>query len=365
MKSSMRRLIIDRLIAEKGVVAFEELVKVLGVSEPTVKRDLRYMRVELGAPIMYSRIRGGYCYRDIGPSSEEDDGLEEIETKVKNRTIDPFKRTPDGEQKLRRKQWYSSDELYVLTSTYDLLGLLESDKSSALAKELAPLRSRVLGLFTLGGANPRQLMSRVKVVDDRVMYRESDAFELAGCAICEKRQLRIAYHAASTDEETVRDVSPLRLVHYRNRWYLDAYCHLTNALKTFLIENIISAEILSVAAMRLPLASIEAELDKGYGIFRGRAVQKAKLHFTQAAGRYVLREAWHPKQRVQQLDDGSLMLTVPYSDSTEIVGEILRWGSRVEVVGPEDLRVKVREEAVRIAAQYEADQKGDGDGRRD
>ena len=51
MKSSTRRLIIDRLLAERGVVPFELFEEVLRVSAPTIKRDLRYMREELGAPI--------------------------------------------------------------------------------------------------------------------------------------------------------------------------------------------------------------------------------------------------------------------------------------------------------------------------
>ena len=46
------------------------------------------------------------------------------------------------------------------------------------------------------------------------------------------------------------------------------------------------------------------------------------------------------------------MLLVPYSDPTEIVGEILRWGSRVEVLEPQDLRDQVSSEAERIAALY-------------
>ena len=62
MKSSMRRLIIDRLLSEKGLVPFDEITSVLQVSAPTVKRDLRYMREQLGAPIRYSKQRGGYFY---------------------------------------------------------------------------------------------------------------------------------------------------------------------------------------------------------------------------------------------------------------------------------------------------------------
>ena len=144
----------------------------------------------------------------------------------------------------------------------------------------------------------------------------------------------------------------MRLVHYRNRWYVDAFCHLTQQLKTFQIENIESAEILTTSVKRMVLDDVARELDAGYGIFHGKEIKTARLHFDGRAAHYVLREAWHPKQRVQQLDDGSLMLLVPYSDPTEIVGEILRWGSRVEVLEPQELRDQVSSEAERIAALY-------------
>ena len=70
MKSSTRRLIIDRLLAERGVVPFELFEEVLRVSAPTIKRDLRYMREELGAPIQFSKARGGYCYAE-SPDADE------------------------------------------------------------------------------------------------------------------------------------------------------------------------------------------------------------------------------------------------------------------------------------------------------
>lgn len=352
MKSSMRRLIIDRLLTERELVTFAQLEEALQVSAPTIKRDLRFMREELGAPIRYSKARGGYYYEAEEAGSHERTEAGRLRRTGRSATnVDPFRRSEERPL-LRSKQWYSSDELYVLTSTWDLLGALESDRTSALSRELAPLRARVLGLFTLGGTTPRDFMRHVRVVDRRVIYRESPVFELIGCALCERRRLHIRHRSRRTNEITEREISPLRLVHYRNRWYVDAYCHHSGALKTFLIENITHADILNTAVLRMSLDEVEEKLDAGYGIFHGAAVLAAKLHFNEEASRYVLREAWHPKQRVQKLEDGSLMLTVPYSDPTEIVGEILRWGSKVEVVEPPELRDAVADEAASIAARY-------------
>lgn len=353
MKSNMRRLIIDKLLTEKGYVAFEEFELLLKVSAPTIKRDLQYMRDELHAPIRYSRAHNGYYYASGALQTSEErklrigKGGKAMPAKGNDTT-----RPNIIASRLAKKQWYSSEELFVLTSTYDLLGALEVDRSSALATELPPLRSRVLGLFTLGGTTPRELMRRVRVVERRVVFQEPATFETIGCALCEKRRVRISYYSWRTDEHSTREISPMRLVHYRNRWYVDAFCHLTQQLKTFQIENIESAEILTTSVKRMVLDDVARELDAGYGIFHGKEIKTARLHFDGRAAHYVLREAWHPKQRVQQLDDGSLMLLAPYSDPTEIVGEILRWGSRVEVLEPQELRDQVSSEAERIAALY-------------
>ena len=294
MKSSMRRLIIDRMLTEKELVSFDELSAVLKVSSPTIKRDLRYMREELDAPIRYSRSKNAYYYqRTKEPVVRPKRGI-----KVRSRMAEP--------PRLTMQQWYSSE-----------------------------------------------LMRRVRVMDNRIPFSEPPTFETVGAALCLKRRVRVCYYSLRTKETSFRELSPQRLVHYRNRWYVDAYCHETQKLKTFLIENIQSAEVLSATSKRMTLDEVSGELDAGYGLFHGRDLHVAKLHFDEAVAHYVLRETWHPKQRAETYDDGSLLLSVPYTNSTEIVGAILRWGSKVEVLEPASLREEVAREAERIAALYQ------------
>lgn len=360
MTSSMRRLVIDRLLSEKQYVSFEQLEEVLKASSPTIKRDLRYMREELGAPIRYSKSKGGYYYAKSAQQMLDEKKKARAEARqTRGVPFDPFRKPAvEKSPRLRSREWYTSEELLVLTSAYDLLGELENDPLSALAQELAPLRARVMSLFSLGGTTPRELMRHVKVIDHRIMFHEPAAFELTGCALCLKQKLKISYHSTRTNATTERVISPQRLVHYRNRWYVDAYCYETNALKTFQIENITHADLLTEPGEQIPAEQIEAELDAGYGLFRGKSISMAKLHFQESAGRYVLREAWHPKQSVEQLRDGSMILSVPYADPTEIVGEILRWGSQVEVTEPAELREAVRAAAAGIAALYAPEEPG-------
>ena len=59
--------------------------------------------------------------------------------------------------------------------------------------------------------------------------------------------------------------------------------------------------------------------------------------------RWVAREIWHPEQDGQFELDGAYVLKVPYSDSRELVMDILKYGADVEVLAPAVLREQVRE----------------------
>ncbi len=136
-------------------------------------------------------------------------------------------------------------------------------------------------------------------------------------------------------------VSPQRLVYYRANWYLDAWCHLRRALRSFAVDAIRKATILSVNVREVGAAALDMHLGAGYGIYAGPARNIAVLRFTPEAARWVAREQWHARQ-VQRYDaDGFLVLDVPYSRDEELLMDILRYGGRVEAMKPPSLREKV------------------------
>jgi predicted DNA-binding transcriptional regulator YafY len=137
-------------------------------------------------------------------------------------------------------------------------------------------------------------------------------------------------------------VSPQRLVHYRDNWYLDAWCHLRDDLRSFSIDAIPRFEILATAAKEVSDNTIEETVGVGYGIFNGAPKAWATLKFTPERARWVTKEVWHPQQEAHTEPDGSLVLTFPYSDDRELVGDILRFGADVEVVGPAGLRGRIK-----------------------
>src|SRR5690606_18917234 len=160
-------------------------------------------------------------------------------------------------------------------------------------------------------------------------------------ALLRRKRLAVRYYARSRDEESAREISPQRLVHYRENWYLDAWCHRRGALRNFAIDSIREAKVLDAAAKDISVTGLDSALGPGYGIFAGTQVRRAKLRFTPERARWVASEHWHPAQRGNFEADGSYVLALPYADHRELVMDILKHGAHCEVLEPEELRERV------------------------
>ena len=94
------------------------------------------------------------------------------------------------------------------------------------------------------------------------------------------------------------------------------------------------------------------QMQSGYGIFGGQAKAVAELKFTTERARWVQHEEWHHDQKGRLHKDGSYTLEVPYSDERELIGDILRMGSDVIVIGPAALAKQVKEAIQKMLQQY-------------
>jgi predicted DNA-binding transcriptional regulator YafY len=315
---------IESLIRSRGQVSFATLLEELEVSPATLKRDLEYLRSRMGAPIEYDREVNGYRFGSayVGPRHELP-GL-----------------------------WFDESELYSLLMAQQLLAGLDSD--GMLSRHLQPLLDRIHQLLGSGEGDDAaaQLMKRVKVVTPLRRPVPGRFFERVSAALLGRKRLQLRYLTRGRGEVSEREVSPQRLVHYRNTWYLDAWCHRVEALRRFALDAMEQATPLGKAARNLPMKGVQAAMDAGYGIYAGATPHWAVLLFTPQAAQWASREEWHPEQQGRWRDDGSYEMRLPYVDDTELVMDLLRQGEQVQVLGPPELAQAVRCRLVAAAALY-------------
>ena len=332
MSKTARLYKIEMLIRQRGSVSFAELIEALEVSPATLKRDLEYLRDQLGAPIAYDRESRGYRFAGPGPGPG------------------PAQAAGAARHELPGL-WFSERELYSLLMAHQLLSGLDAD--GMLIRHLQPLLDRIHELLGPGGdRDSKALMKRVKIIGALRRPVPPEHFERMGEALMHRRRLRMRYLTRARGEVGEREVSPQRLVHYRNTWYLDAWCHSRERLLRFALDAVQEASVLDQRAKDVAMRQVQAEMDTGYGIYAGGTRQVALLRFSAQAAPWISREEWHPEQQGRMLDDGSWALSLPYMDETELVMDLLRQGEQVQVLAPDSLRAAVQRRLAAALAVY-------------
>lgn len=312
---------IDRLLKERKSMSFEALREALDISRATLKRDIADMRDRFNAPIEFDRDLGGYRFGEP--------------------RVGPLYQLPG--------LWFSATEIHALLTALQLLGNLQP---GLLEARVAPLAERLRAILGSGDHSWQEVEKRIRILQPGRRESKAEHFGTVAAALLKRQRLRIRHYNREKHLETEREVSPQRLVHYRDNWYLDAYCHLREDLRSFAVDAIRGALLLEIKARDVAKPELDEYLKSGYGIFAGRAVEWATLKFTPQAARWVASQSWHSSQRTRYEKDGSYVLEVPYADDRELVMEILKFGADVEVLAPEVLRAKVKQQLLAAGKVY-------------
>ena len=263
------------LRARRTPASTQILLERLECSRSTLHRALAHLR-NLGAPI--SNLPGrGYFY---------------------DRKSDAFE-LPGV--------WLRADEVEALL-VMDML--LERLEPGLLQRQVEPIRTRLQqhldsAVPGLGGFPAH----RIRILPAHARRVAPECLTRVVSAAVERRQLKFTYEGRGAGSVTQRIVSPQRLVHYRDQWYMDGWDEDKRGLRTFSVDRMTDVEVLHATATECSEQALDAALTRGYGIFSGAEVDEARLVFTRDRARWVADECWHPDQRGRFHNDGSSLLS--------------------------------------------------------
>ncbi len=311
MNQTERFYRIIQLLENRRSVTRDQFLEDLEISLATFKRDLEYLRDRFHAPIEYDPASGGYRLNNA------------------------------DEQFALPGLWFNASEVYALLTTEHLL---ENLQPGLLSPHIEPLKNRVRELLAqTGESTADEVKQRIRILDAGARAIEPACFTAVTQALLRRCRLTITHYNRGRDETTQREVSPQRLVYYRNNWYLDSWCHLRKAIRSFSLDSIAQADVTETPAQAVSDEQLDKAVAAGYGIFAGAGTQTACLRFSAERARWVAAETWHPQQQAEFLPDGRYQLTFPYSDDRELIMDILRHGEHVEVIKPESLRQRLKQ----------------------
>jgi predicted DNA-binding transcriptional regulator YafY len=307
------------LLTGRRAVPRNEILNKLEISPATFKRDLAKLRDRLNIPVVFDRDLSGYRL-DTTDARQELPGL-----------------------------WFSQDEVLALLTIQNMLEQLEP---GLLGPKLKPLQKRLDEMLTGQGMNAETLSQRVRLVHAGKRNLKLKCFEQIAHSTLHRKQINIHHFNRQTGKTVERTISPQQLVHYRDNWYVDAWCHLRKEVRSFAVDAITDCEQLNQDAKELDAEQLRKSMQGGYGIFGGAVKGWAKLKFTPERARWVKHEEWHPDQRTALKNDGSLELEIPFSDERELLGDLLRFGPDVEIIEPPSLRKMASEAIQKMVCKY-------------
>lgn len=252
-----------------------------------------------------------------------------------------------------RKGYYYSSEHFEIPkprlSENELIGLIMADKMAESTKNNAmhkKIDSFARKIFLAKGFDLDQIKRKLSIKNISYEKIESQVYDTILQALHSNQKIRIEHSAQLNQDKTSRIVNPLQLILYMGNWYLYAYCEKRKGYRTFAISRIFSATLLEEAVDALHLdKDVKQLIEESFGIYlfdRDAEKHNVQIKFKKKIADRLKNQIWVQSQKMECLSDGSILVSFDVIDFTEIISEVLRYGSDVEVIKPKALRKEIR-----------------------
>jgi len=284
------------------------LARELEVSTKSIQRDLDFMRDRLGLPIAYDGSRIGYYYTEpvsAFPTMQITEG-ELVALDIAEKALQQYRGT-----------------------------LFEKPLLSAIRK----IEQSLPDTISLNLAEVGQTIS-FRTRAEPILNLE--IFNVLARATAHRQQLNLTYRKPGSQRAEPRLVDPCHLANINGEWFLFAWDHARQDIRTFVPARVHSAQPTGRTFARPQKFSLEARLRDSFGVHSGQGQYRVVLRFNAHAAEYVREKKWHASQQLRELRGGGVELRLKLSSLAEIQRWVLSWGGEAVVVKPRELAASVR-----------------------
>ena len=166
-------------------------------------------------------------------------------------------------------------------------------------------------------------------------------------AVFHKFTVRIFHRSPQRVKPIEREVDPYKLWYVNNGLYMVGHDHRENALRTFAVERIQSAQVTNRRFEIPPGFNFEQFRKTAFNVIWGEP-QEVKIRFSPAQAPYIKERTWHPSQQIETEDNGSIVLTMHVADLDEVKRWLIGFGAEAQVLEPGELANQILQECQQI-----------------
>lgn len=268
-----------------------------------------------------------------------------------------------SEEQRGKDIYYTADKYYLknvdmtisdLMSIAFIQELLDNYKGLDVAEHGMEFLNRIVK--QLGLAKRAQLLDFKNIIRDMDADRSKnldvkpEIEHAVRNAIDQRKKLKIIYYSWNRDESTGRVIHPYQFVMIDGYMNVAAYCELRKEIRYFRISRMLAAEILGESFEKNQNLMRE---QKPFIHISGRETKKLVLQFDEQMGRYVEEYDSVRADRLEKLEDKSVLFYKETALTDEVKRYVLGFGSHVKVIAPQHFAEEIQEEALRMVDLYD------------
>jgi len=302
----LQRLVKILQIIENRRPGRKELAEELKITERQLYRDINDL-IAAELPIMYDRSKGAYCFEETFSLKKISIKTDELQSLLMAREL--FSKTGGG-----FKEGIESVYRKILAAQGEL-----------------PVRIQLEPAIDFSKVEPQYQAIKQAIDDD----------------------LRIEVdHQGSDAKHLKRDIDPYRLFYSNGFWYLLGWCYLRQDIRTFALDKIRKVKILEKHNLTKAGFDFDEYIAMCWRNYYLEDPQEVRIRFSPVAAKEIHRKQWHPTQKIKDMKNGSLEMTVMISGQDEIMRWVLSWERDAQVLQPKMLKNKIKEEIAQMAMAY-------------
>lgn len=290
------------------------LARELEVSSKSIHRDIEFMRDRLELPLEYDIAHHGYYYTQTVSSF-------------------PTLQVTEGE----------------------LFALLVAEKALQQYRGTNFEKPLISAFKKMSASLPDTISLNLADWEQTISFRmraepilNLQIFDVLGKATAQRQQLELIYRKPGQRQPETRIVDPYHLGNINGEWYMFAYDHLRQDIRTFVPARIKSVKPTGKTFDRPQKFSLEKRLRDSFGVHSAQGEFQVVIRFNEMVADYIREKRWHDSQKLVELKNGGVELHLKLSSLEEIERWVLGWGGNAVVIKPQQLAEMVKRSAEKI-----------------
>lgn len=328
--AATRYRVIDQMLNDKRkpypnleqLAAKCSAVLVSDVSTSTIEKDIRAMREQApkgySAPIVYSKIEGGYVYGEVGFSI--------------------------AELNLNEEEWSALQFASQLLYQYKDVPVFSNFKNAI---------ERINTRFALGIDGNDKVLDEVVQFEKAVHTNGMEFIEIIYSAIKNKQAVEFKYRNVYKKTTSSSSLIPNLIKEHRNRWYVIGWSTEKEKYTTYALDRMSDVNVLEGTVKKRSDFNASSFFQNSTGIMESNTKpEEVLLTIKKPISDLVLLEPLHATQKLINEKNDRVQITLKVLVNEEFMFKILGMGSYCIVDKPASLRKSIKGAIQHMSANY-------------